>query len=500
VSVFLSRRGLLTTAAAFAGASGLAPLRFIEPARAAGATTITASKRTLEVNGRSASVLGLLQPDGTQGLMTDMSKPFRVRLVNGLGEPTLVHWHGLSPPYQQDGVPGISGPAIAPGGQADYEFPLAFSGTYWMHSHQGMQEQVLLTAPLIIHDAEDRRADRQEVVLMLHDFAFKSPQEIYAGLRQVAPSGTGMQMAPMLPKAGHRMAGMSMEGTPGMDMDRRDDAGTGGVAMDLNDVTFDAFLANDRTLSDPEVVRVEAGGRVLLRIINGASSSNFMIELGGLRADLVAVDGHAVQPVQGSRFPLAVAQRIDLAVQLPRDPAAWPVLAVLEGEHRRTGIVLASATTRISKIADTAPTAVPALNFEFEGALRAMQPLVSRKVDRVHRLDLTGSMQGYVWGLNGQVYPDAPPLMVQKGERVEIVMRNTTMMSHPMHLHGHFFQVVSVDGHRFSGAVRDTVLVPPMRTVTIAFDADNPGKWAFHCHNLYHMEAGMMTTVQYTQI
>jgi FtsP/CotA-like multicopper oxidase with cupredoxin domain len=109
-------------------------------------------------------------------------------------------------------------------------------------------------------------------------------------------------------------------------------------------------------------------------------------------------------------------------------------------------------------------------------------------------------MSGYVWGLNGATYPDVPPLRVALGERVEIAMANKTMMSHPMHLHGHFFQVVAVDGKRFPGAVRDTVLVPPMTTVTIAFDADNPGRWVFHCHNLYHMESGMMTTVEYDAV
>jgi FtsP/CotA-like multicopper oxidase with cupredoxin domain len=106
-------------------------------------------------------------------------------------------------------------------------------------------------------------------------------------------------------------------------------------------------------------------------------------------------------------------------------------------------------------------------------------------------------MSPYRWGLNGAGYPHAEVLGVAHGERVEIEMSNQTMMSHPMHLHGHFFQVVAIDGERFEGAVRDTVLVPAMKTVTIAFDADNPGEWAFHCHNLYHMVAGMMTTLRY---
>ena len=137
------------------------------------------------------------------------------------------------------------------------------------------------------------------------------------------------------------------------------------------------------------------------------------------------------------------------------------------------------------------------LNFDLEQRLRAATPLGPKLADREHQVDLTGSMAGYVWGLNGTSYDQAEPLRVAKGERVEFVMNNKTAMSHPMHLHGHPFQVVAIDGRRFPGAVRDTVLVPPMRSVTIAFDAENPGRWAFHCHNLYHMEAGMMTTVRY---
>ncbi len=114
-----------------------------------------------------------------------------------------------------------------------------------------------------------------------------------------------------------------------------------------------------------------------------------------------------------------------------------------------------------------------------------------------HQLVLTEGTSPYVWGLNGKVWGEHQPLEVKEGERVEVVFENPTNMSHPMHLHGHHFHVVSINGHRFSGAVRDTVLVPARGRVAIAFDADNPGRWAFHCHNLYHMAAGMMTEVRY---
>src|SRR5262245_1812125 len=162
----LSRRALLASALA---AAAVHPSR----ARAQTATPTTVlrlQRRTIEVNGKSASVFGIRQPDGTNGIITDSKQPFRARVENDIEQPSLIHWHGLTPPWQQDGVPGISGPPIPPGGSADYDFPLRFGGTFWMHSHQGLQEQLLLAAPLIIRDQRDR-PDQQEVIVMLADFS-----------------------------------------------------------------------------------------------------------------------------------------------------------------------------------------------------------------------------------------------------------------------------------------------------------------------------------------
>lgn len=466
MTVSVTRRHVLATAAAAAAAAWPRT----SPAEGEAETVLAVATRVLEVDGRAATVLGVRQPDGRPGLETDVTRRFRVRMENRLTEPTLVHWHGLTPPYQQDGVPDISGPAVAPGGSAQYDFPLTFPGTFWMHSHQGLQEQRLLAAPLIVHGA--MREDEQDVVVLVQDFSWRGPDEILDTLRRA--SATAMPA----------MAGIPARSPAGM-------------AMDLNDVAFDAFLVNDRTLSDPEVVRVERGGRVRLRIINGAAASNFVIGLGGLTGELIAVDGHPVQPVPGTAFPVAVAQRLDIRLRLPPGAGAYPVLAVLEGEQARTGLVLATAGAPVGKLSPTADAAAPVLSLDLERRLRAGTSLAPRQVDRMHVVALTGSMTGYVWGLNGLEYGHDKPLLVGRGERVELVMRNTTPMAHPMHLHGHVFQVVAVDGVRFPGAVRDSVLVPARAEVTVAFDADNPGRWAFHCHNLYHQTAGMMTTLDY---
>lgn len=464
----LSRRNFVAGTLA-AGVASRLQAQTNEPAL----TVLRIERRDIEVNGKPASMLGVRQPDGTLGLTTRVNTPFRVRVENHIEEPSLLHWHGLTPPWQQDGVPGISGPVIPPGGSADYDFPLPVGGTYWMHSHYRFQEQLLLAAPLIIKDGGESSSE-QDIVVELTDFSFTPPEKIYADLR-----------ARQMPK-------MDMADMPGMAMDPIKSK------PDLNDVRYDAFLANGRTLDDPEVIKVEAGGHVRLRIINSSSMSAYHIDLGKLAGHLVAVDGSPVHKLHGRSFPIAVAQRLDIMLTIPNTPAVYPVLAVLEGERKQTGIVLQAGPGQIARIYDQAEAASPPLTLDLERSLKAIKPLADRKVDRTHVIDLTGEMQGYQWSLNHVVWnKDVPPLAVAEGERVELVLTNQTMMPHPMHLHGHSFQVVAINGRRFAGAVRDTVLVPPKTTVIVAFDANNPGWWAFHCHLLYHQHAGMFATLRY---
>jgi len=267
--------------------------------------------------------------------------------------------------------------------------------------------------------------------------------------------------------------------------------------MDLNDVAFDAYLANDRTLTDPDIVRVESGGGVRLRIINGAAATNFMLDLGTIEGDLVAVDGHPIEPMTGGRFELAIAQRLDIRLRLPNGQGSYPVLAIREGDTSQAGVILATKNASIARVPSRAASAAGIVGLDLERRLRAAAPLPSRPADRTHVLDLTGSMTTYRWTLNGAAFGAHSPLAIRQGDRVEITMRNKTNMSHPMHLHGHPFQVVAIDAKPIVGAMRDTVLVPIGGSVTIGFDADNPGHWALHCHNLYHMMAGMMTSVKY---
>jgi FtsP/CotA-like multicopper oxidase with cupredoxin domain len=441
---------------------------------------ISVDTRILEVNGKAAKVFGLNVDGKAGGLYTRYGQDFAARVTNRLQEPTLIHWHGLTPPLAQDGVPGLSGPPMAPGETRDYSFANSRTGTHWMHSHMGLQEQRLLAAPLIVAEDGASLVDEQEHVVMLHDFTFRDPQEILSELQGGGGLHAGHNMAAKAdPHAGHDMSKMA----PAMQMSA--------------DVAFDAMLANDRTLSDPEVVKAEKAGRFRLRVINGAAASNMWIELGALQGELIAVDGNSIRPVRGNRFPLAIAQRADVRLQLPQGSGAYPIYFTVEGSDMRSGIILKAGDATIAKSAERGEV-VEMLDISMEPYLRSIAELPDNSVTRTDIVMLTGGEQGYQWGFNGKPMMHETLLSVRQGERYEIIMHNMTTMAHPMHLHGHYFRVVDINGQRFKGAIRDTVLVPPGDRVTIQFDADNPGNWAFHCHHLYHMNSGMMAAISYS--
>ncbi|HQU68045.1 MAG TPA: multicopper oxidase family protein [Albidovulum sp.] len=481
--ISFTRRGFL-------GASTAAATSLLLPARvraASDALSLTATTRTIEVHGRAATVMGLLNAQGGTGLTLDPGQRFRVDLTNALDVETIIHWHGQIPPNAQDGVPNTN-PMLAPGESKAYDYAPR-PGTFWMHSHIPVQEVGFLAAPLIVRSAADLAADRQEVVLFLHDFSFKAPEEVLAEVTGDAGMDHSAMAMPQAEAPVQDMGAMA-GGMPGM----------GAMEMDLNDFDFDAYLANDRTLDDPEVVQVEPGGRVLLRAINASSMTAFWIDLGRVSGRLVATDGDPCQPFTATRFGFAPGQRLDIEIDLPKDGSALPVLALREGARERTGIVLAPGGAKVSQIEDMAGADHPAFSGDLaqESALRAVTPLAARPADRSQMVMLGGSMMPYVWTINGQTYGSHAPIPARSGERVEVTFHNMSMMAHPMHLHGHVFQVVGFGPNRIAGALRDTVHVPPMNMVTIAFDAGEAAPWMLHCHHMGHLQTGMMTELAVT--
>ncbi|WP_374374011.1 multicopper oxidase family protein [Tabrizicola sp.] len=479
----LSRRGFLAASAALAAPLFLPRgLRAETPPRLLRATT-----RTLDIGGRAVSVKGILNDQGTTGLILNPGEPFRLDLVNELDTPTILHWHGQIPPNAQDGVPDTPQPVLAAGERRSFDF-IATPGTHWMHSHIPVQEMELLAAPLIVRRPEDLAADRQEVVILLHDLSFRPAEEVLAEIT----GGMG-GMAHDMGAMGHDMGGM------GHDMSGMMDGGMmGGMsmgAMDLNDFNFDAYLANDRTLDDPEVVAVDKGGKVLLRIINGSAATVFWIDTGALQVRAVATDGNPIQPVAGNRFGLAMGQRLDIELDLPAEGGAFPILALREGAVERTGIILASKGAAVERISSVSNAEHPAFSADLmqEAQFSALTPLADRPVDRGDDLMLGGSMMPYLWTIDGQAWGTHRPIEARSGERVALTFHNMSMMAHPMHLHGHHFQVVALNGRAVAGALRDTVHVPPMNMVTVALDAGEAARWMLHCHHMPHLATGMMT-------
>ncbi len=479
----ISRRRFMASSATLA--AGLGMLGTSTASAQPAPIALRAVRRSIEVNGRAASVFGLIGPDGRSGLALDAGVRFNLALKNEIDQALIVHWHGQTPGPDQDGVTETGYvSAVAAGASREYNFAPR-SGTHWMHSHHGLQEQDLMAAPLILRSGEDLKRDAQEVIVLLHDFSFRKPEELLAGLT----GGTGMAMD----HGGMDMQGMDMSG---MDHGSMNHGAMNSGGGDLNDVAYDAYLANDRTLRDPEVFNVERSGRVHLRLINGATATAFWIDLGALEGEVVAVDGNPVAPVRSRRFPMTQGQRVDVLITLTEN-GAFPILAQREGDTAQTGFILATPGATIAKLGDAAHHAAAPVDNSLESQLRAAWPLAEKPADVTHRLGLTGSMMPYQWSFDGKTWKDHVPLSVKAGQRVVLEVVNRSMMAHPMHLHGHHFQVVALNGTPVRGAMRDTVLVPVEGSVTLAFDADNPGRWLFHCHNLYHMATGMMTEVVY---
>lgn len=466
-----TRRRFLATAACLPLA-GLA-----RPARAA-AADMSIGTRQIEVLGRAATVYGINGYDGQLGFYGRAGERFQLGMQNDTDSGIVTHWHGQVMAAEGQDRSYTGGGVLAPGAVDQMDFELT-PGTHWMHAHQ-LSEQLLMAAPMICREADAE--DIQEHVIMLHDFSFTSPAEILAGLAgsDMHAHGGGDAMG------GMDMAGMDMAG--GMNM--------AGMMVHANDVAYDAYLANDRTLADPEVVQVDAGSRVRLRIINGGTATAFWIDPGVLETVAIAVDGSACAPVKAAAYPMAQGQRLDLVVQIPPQGGAFPIFAQVEAARMRTGIVLATAGAKLARLADMAEADSPHLDTRFDASLRAVNALPER-AGRMAHVSL-GEEPGYRFTINGRVHGEDTPIAAKLGERLELMFTNPTMMMHPMHLHGHHFQVVDVGMGRFSGPRRDVVVVQPGGMVTVAVDLDKPGSWFLHCHHLYHMATGMMTEVLVT--
>ncbi|WP_078325183.1 multicopper oxidase family protein [Mycobacteroides salmoniphilum] len=400
----------------------------------------------------------------------------RVQTVNSLPAPTTVHWHGLALRNDMDGVPGLTQPEIPPTGVFDYEFALPHAGTYWFHPHVGTQIDRGLYAPLIIEDPDERVDYDEELVVALDDWidgTGTDPDQVLEGLR-----------AKGMPPMDHSMGGMGMDPTAPL-------------GMDAGDVEYPHYLINGRVSADPQTVTYRAGQRVRLRIVNAGGDTAFRVSIPGAPMTVTHTDGFPVQPYKADTILVTMGERVDAVVTIPG--SSVPLVAVPEGKNGFAQLILRSGDTPVRGRADDAATLMKSqvpLDTATLSAIPEVQ-LERRDPDVTHDVRLAGPVGKYTWTINGKTYDPRDGLPVREGQRVRLRFINDSMMFHPMHLHGHTFSVRDAKGA--FRARKDTVLVAPMKTVEVDFDADNPGQWLTHCHNIYHGEAGMMAVVSYVQ-
>lgn len=494
----------------------------------------------------------------------------RLNVTNNLDVDSSIHWHGLLLPFQYDGVPGISFPGIKPGETFKYEFPIRQSGTYWYHSHSGLQEQSGHYGPMIIEPSggDPIRSDR-DYILLLSDFTTLDPHFIMNRLRTGEgyfnhQQNTWTDDYPMSAEERRMWAEMRMMPTD---------------IADIGAPTY-TFLANGRGPKEGMEYLFKAGERVRLRIINGSAQSFFNVRIPGLAMSVVATDGQAVRPVEVDEFQIGTAETYDVIVE----PGSADAYSIVAESMDRSGMALATLSSKPraraavpalrdpplltmadmgmnhgdggmghgamdhSKMghADAAPakadsssemsmdgmnmrdTALlppdvkvgpgvdmvsmapvdkmgdPGLGLrDVEHRVLNYRMLVARDANadmrepsRLLELHLTGNMERYMWSFDGRMFSAVSdvPIRFAWNERVRVKLINNTMMAHPIHLHGMFFEMVNGQSASLQPR-KNTMIVQPGASAQFDLTANEPGDWAFHCHLLYHMHGGMMQTV-----
>ena len=441
-------------------------------------------------------------------------------LVNQLPVETTVHWHGVAIRNDMDGVPGMTQTPVPAGREFTYSFTVADAGTYWYHPHVGVQLDRGLYGPLIVEDPAEPGGYDHDWTVLLDDWidgTGYTPDQVLTALRQ-GMGGMGMAAESPLPMSS--MSGMPMPGgspsmsvsapaaspSPAMSSMSGMSSGPTGpnpvmsgvrsalLGGDAGDVRYPGYLINGRVRTAPRTFAGRPGQRARIRFINAAADTAFRVALGGHRMTVTHTDGYPVTPVTADALLIGMGERYDVQVTL--GDGVFPLTALAEGKNA-TALALVRTGFGEPPPATVRPAELSSALAHY-GALRAAPSarLAVRPPDVTHRLRLTGGMARYDWGINGQAFdmsrPGALQFLMAQGQRVRVVFANTTTMYHPMHIHGHTFQLGP------AGPRKDTVIVRPGQQLACDFDAANPGQWMTHCHNLYHApQGGMMALLGY---
>ncbi|MDY6828093.1 MAG: copper resistance system multicopper oxidase [Pseudomonadota bacterium] len=578
-AVVASAYGLQGLTPVWARAAGLVP-----SGRQASEWSLSIARTPVQVDGRRAEAVTVNGSLPAPLLRWREGDSVTLRVSNGLDEDTSIHWHGILLPFQMDGVPGVTFPGIRPGETFTYRFPVKQSGTYWYHSHSGLQEQIGLYGPLIIDPADPDSVDcDREHILVLSDWTFESPHALFEKLKK-ASHGLNFQKRTLgdLFKDADRIG-------VGATLDERLMWGRMRMSpTDIADVTASTYtyLVNGQAPAENWTGLFRPGERVRLRIINASAMTFFNLRIPGLAMTVVQADGLPVQPVETDEFQIGVAETYDLIVHPVEDRAYTVMCETMD----RSGYARATLAPRLGMVgpvpelrsrpllsmrdmgmadhgahssgADgTSPdhqvaqpngghegmdhslmhhspvsephgmapmtSSPPPLHAHPRGPgvanlarapssrlhepgigleavphralayaqLKSLHPNPDlRAPSRTLELHLTGNMERYMWSFDGvQFSAVTGPIQFVEGERVRMTLVNDTMMAHPIHLHGMFFQLVNGAGAHQPN--KHTVIVKPGEKLSIDVTADAVGDWAFHCHLLYHMHAGMFQVV-----
>lgn len=489
-----------------------------------------------------------------------------IHVKNELSEDTSIHWHGIILPYQMDGVPGISFRGIAPGATFTYQFKVNQSGTYWYHSHSGMQEQTGMHGAIkIIPRGGERFKTERDYVIQLSDWTDEDPMRVFEKLK--ADSGYYNHQKPTVVDLFSDIAKNGLSSA----IDQR--AMWNAMRMnptDLSDLSAATltYLINGTTPAGNWTGVFSPGERIRLRVINGAGNTFYDVRIPGLKLMVIQTDGVDVHPVMVDEFRLGPGETYDVIVTptaeaytifaqsmdrsgyaratlavrpgleapIPKvDPLAWlsmtdmmgsmPSDHAMHGEmqhdqgHQQMGHTghtnpLAKPSTLVRHASteygastdmriDTPRTNLddPGVGLRDNGRkvltladLKSIGgPLDQRTPTREIELHLTGNMERYMWSMDGLSFGSSTPVSLKHGERVRIILHNDTMMTHPMHMHGLWSELETADGEFL--VRKHTIAVQPAQRISYLVTADALGRWAWHCHLMLHMDAGMFREV-----
>ncbi|APT13654.1 multicopper oxidase family protein [Mycobacterium avium] len=445
---------------------------------------LTAAAGTLDIGGKLSQAWtynGQLPGPILRGSVGDR---LRVQVHNGLPESTTIHWHGLAVPNDMDGVPGVTQPPIGAGGDFRYEFVLPQPGTYWYHTHAELQRGRGLYGALLVDDPTEAGDYDVEFTVLLSDWLLDgTPSGVFSALKHggrsspMPPSGIPVPSQP--PAATGEVPSMGAMFSPLL----------GG---DAGDVRYSVYLLNGRQPGAPVTLTAKPGQRARIRVINAADDTVFRVALGGHRITVTHSDGWPVIPVEGDALLIGMGERYDLRITLA--DGVFPLVADAEGKDGRAFGMVRTATGVAPAATATPPQLAGRVLTVTDLSAAPSVRLPATSIDTSLSGALGGDMARYEWTINGRMYPDDQPLVVRPGKRVQLTLTNSKTMYHPMHLHGHTFAVARPDG---AGPRKDTIIVLPGQSMALDFDTDNPGQWITHCHNDYHLAAGMATVVSY---